>query len=137
MDGFAGSGALGLEAISRGAKKGYFFDTSRSAVDTIRENVRRLKMDDHSVVRQCDFVQGLERVVDEEPDLWFLDPPYQTSLAQQALEAMSTCEEKVTEGALVVWESEKDEPLLEAPRFEVWREKIYGRTRLVFFRCIA
>lgn len=136
VDAFAGSGALGLEAMSRGAKRGYFFDTSRRAIATVRENATRVGVEEQVVVRQCSFRQGLSNVVEGTPDLWFFDPPYGSSLAREGLNAMAECETKVTPGALVVWESSKEEEMLEIRRFEIASEKIYGRTRLIFFRCV-
>ena len=136
VDAFAGSGALGLEALSRGAERSYFFDVNRKAVDTVRENVGRLGVDDRAIVSQLPFQRGLKEVVRGEPDLWFMDPPYGGTAAREGLEAMADCRSKVTPGALVVWESDKDEELFEVDRFEITKERTYGRIRLVFFRCI-
>lgn len=134
VDAFAGSGALGLEALSRGAGRCYFFDTSRQAVEVIQENVERVGVEDRSVVRECSLVTGIETVVEDTPDLWFFDPPYDTSLAAQGLEAMASTPDKVTPGALVVWESGRDEEIPQAAGFEVVDSRRYGSTRLVFFR---
>ncbi len=135
VDGFAGSGALGLEALSRGAERCYFFDSSRQAVATIRENVSRVGVEDQSIIRRCGFEQGLERFVEGTPDLWFFDPPYGTIFAEQGLKAMERSTQKVTDGALVVWESHRDEAVPDLEAFEVTRKREYGTTRLVFFRC--
>ncbi len=133
VDGFAGSGALGLESLSRGATHAFFFDPYRAAIATVRKNVETLDMADRAVVHHCDFESGLKRITGT-PDLWFLDPPYESGEGQRALKALDelTC---VTEGALVVWESADEE---EAPRLERLKEtrlKDYGSTWIRFYRC--
>src|SRR5690554_3619799 len=59
VDGFAGTGALGCEAISRGAARCYFFEKSREAVETVEENVRRIKGAGQAKVEKCTFEYGL------------------------------------------------------------------------------
>ena len=134
VDGFAGSGALGLEALSRGAEKCFFFDTSREAISVVRENCRRLDVVDQAIIRRCSFTRGMRQFVTGTPDLWFLDPPYHTDLAEQALLAMEEQVQIVTKGALVVWESHRDEAIPDLARFEITRKREYGSTRLVFLR---
>ena len=136
VDGFAGSGALGIEALSRGASRCFFFDRSRSAIETIEQNLRRTGFADRAIVARTTFVRGLEHHVVGTPDLWLLDPPYRTDLAGGALRAMQQATDKVTPGALVVWESEVDEPIPSLERFDRTRAREYGRTRLTFFRCV-
>jgi len=134
VDGFAGSGALGLEALSRGASIGYFFDDSRQAIETVTDNAQRTGLTERSRIHQCTFELGLRQIVEGTPDLWFVDPPYHTDLARRALVAMSQATSVVTPGALVVWESDRREELFDVEHFEVTRQREYGRTRLVFLR---
>lgn len=134
VDGFAGAGTLGLEALSRGAGHCYFFDSHRSAIDTIEENLRRTGLDERATVSKSTFTRGLTGVVEGTPDLWFLDPPYHSSLARKALEAMSSADDIVTPGALVVWESSRDEDIPTIDGFEPGRQREYGSTRLLFLR---
>lgn len=136
VDGFAGAGTLGLEALSRGAKQCYFFDTSRQAIETVVENARRTGLEDRALIHQCSFRRGLADVVEGTPDLWFFDPPYGSSLARRGLEAMEQRDDRVTPGALVVWESGRDEPIPSLERFDQVRQRDYGTTRVVFLRCI-
>lgn len=134
VDGFAGSGALGLEAISRGARRAYFFDRSGRSTALIKENAQRTRAGRRAIIERCTFNQGLEEHLGQEtPDLWFLDPPYHTTLAHKALEKMATSP-RVTAGALVVWESDVDEAVPHTPAFELEDERIYGRTRIQFLR---
>jgi len=133
VDACAGTGALGCEALSRGAALCYFIDTSDEALDLIEENLDRVGAADDAVVLQGDVVESLPLIYDD-PDLWFLDPPYGSGLGIQTLRAMAESP-AVTEDALVVFEQstlEENVPELDAFRIEDQRE--YGKTRLVFYR---
>ncbi|MBA2661029.1 MAG: 16S rRNA (guanine(966)-N(2))-methyltransferase RsmD [Bradymonadaceae bacterium] len=133
VDGFAGTGALGCEALSRGAKRCYFFDKTTEAIDAVHENVRRVGLERQAIIRKCAFEFGLVNHVREEPDLWLLDPPYGSGLGAKALEAMLESPH-VTEGALVVLESGGDDETPKVEGFELEDERRYGRTRLLFYR---
>lgn len=134
VDAFAGSGALGLEALSRGAGRCYFFDTSRQAIEVIDENIELVGVKDRAVVQRCSFVNGLKTTVEGTPDLWFFDPPYGTQFAEKGLQAMRMTPDKVTSGTLVVWESGRDEEIPQVEGFKVVDTRIYGSIRLAFFR---
>jgi 16S rRNA (guanine966-N2)-methyltransferase len=132
VDGFAGSGALGCEALSRGASRCDFFDLSSKSIELVTENVRRIDAASQAHISRCAFTQGLANL-SHEPDLIFLDPPYSTPLAQQALDALASSP-RITPGALVVVEQEIDDTLATHPRFELDDERVYGRTRLRLLR---
>jgi 16S rRNA (guanine966-N2)-methyltransferase len=133
VDGFAGSGALGCEALSRGARRCYFFDKAVDAIESVRENTRRIGADRRAVIRKCSFDYGLEHHVQEEIDLWFLDPPYGTDLARKSLDAMAHSPH-VTEGALVVVECDEADAIASVEGFALEDDRVYGRTRLLFYR---
>lgn len=78
LDLFAGSGAMGLEAISRGASFAVFCDSSRNAVEIIKENIALLKEQANSKVLLTDAIKALERFQKDQEcfDLVFIDPPY-------------------------------------------------------------
>ena len=137
LDGFAGSGALGLEALSRGARKAYFFDPSREAIETIRENIERVRVPDRALVKRCRFHQGIESSIDEPCDLVFLDPPYGKELGQAALEALLRAPETLSQHALIVWEMGSDEEAQPPRGFQCVDERIYGSSRILFLRPVA
>ncbi|MBQ3040816.1 MAG: 16S rRNA (guanine(966)-N(2))-methyltransferase RsmD [Clostridia bacterium] len=86
LDLFAGSGQLGLEALSRGAKRAYFSDSSREAIDIIIKNAKKAKLDNKCVISWCDYKQMLSNLYEKEAfDIVFIDPPYKSKVIPDAL----------------------------------------------------
>lgn len=86
LDLFAGSGQLGLEALSRGAEHCVFIDESREAVDVILANAKKTKLFDKCRISSVNFLQFLKSAAGKEKfDLIFLDPPYATDYIAQSL----------------------------------------------------
>jgi 16S rRNA (guanine966-N2)-methyltransferase len=81
LDLYAGTGALGIEALSRGAESAVFVDSSPAAVTAVRDNLARTGLDDHAAVQRSDVRRYLERGPADAGgfDLVFLDPPYEAS----------------------------------------------------------
>jgi 16S rRNA (guanine966-N2)-methyltransferase len=120
---FAGSGALGLEALSRGAASCIFVEKDRAALDSIRANLARLGA-------QADILPAsAERVALPHPvDLAFLDPPYGSALALPALANL-----KLAPGGWASVESARNETI--APEgYEVEAERIHGKARITLLR---
>ncbi len=84
LDLYAGTGALGIEALSRGAREAVFVDTSPTALSAVRENLARTSLDDRAAIERADVRRFLEREPDdaERVDLVFLDPPYEAGQAE-------------------------------------------------------
>ena len=82
VDLYAGSGAIGIEALSRGAKKAYFIDNSKSAINIINDNLNSTKLCDRSVVLYKDAKNALLYLdeINENVDILFMDPPYDKDL---------------------------------------------------------
>jgi 16S rRNA (guanine966-N2)-methyltransferase len=135
VDGFAGTGAMGCEALSRGAQACFFIDASEEAVELIEENLERIDAVDAGIVLHGEFAAQL-LMIDDDPDLWFLDPPYWKGEGQVALEAMAEAD-CVTDRALVVLEQDAREELPEQDGFELEDERTYGDTRVSFFRRVV
>lgn len=132
VDAYAGTGALGCEALSRGAALCYFIDTSDEAIELIEENLDRIDGSDDAVVLQGDVEESLPLIYDD-PDLWFLDPPYDSGLGVQTLQAMADSP-VVTEDALVVLEQSTLEEVPELDAFRIEDQREYGKTRIVYYR---
>jgi 16S rRNA (guanine966-N2)-methyltransferase len=133
IDLFAGTGALGLEAVSRGAAFALLVDDGAQARALIRENVEALGLG--GVVRI--FRRDARRLGDAPPgpayDLAFLDPPYECGLAEPALAALARGG-WLKPGALVVVEEAAGAMFDPAPGFDVLERRDYGGTELMILR---
>jgi 16S rRNA (guanine966-N2)-methyltransferase len=130
LDLFAGSGALALEAISRGAAEAVLVDCHAPALAAIRKNLESLGLERVSVIHH-DMTRGPGRLLTEPPfDLIFIDPPYRKGLASQALGIVSA-HHLAQEEALAVLEHAADETIQSAP-WETVKVRRYGKTTVSF-----
>lgn len=107
LDLFAGSGQMGLEALSRGARRAYLVDRSKSAVQIIKKNVEKCRFSDGACVACEDSVSFLKKHISNEKfDIVFLDPPYATSLIDEALKILRE-RELIDENSHIVCESDR------------------------------
>lgn len=136
LDLFAGTGAVGLEALSRGARCATFVDASAQAVRLIRENLRRLDYEDRALVLHADALVTIRELARRGRtfDLVYVGAPYGTSLAGRALGALGQWA-PLSPGAVVAGETFHKESLVDgygALRHFATRD--YGETRLSFYR---
>jgi len=128
LDLYAGSGALGIEALSRGAAHADFVERDARAAATIRDNLEALELTDASVHHR-DALAFLRAQVGPY-DVVFADPPY--SCAPRLAGALSLLPAVLSEDAMIVTESDKRQPLeLELPLID---ERTYGDTRIALHR---
>ncbi len=137
LDLFAGSGALGLEALSRGAARATFIDSGRPALAAIHDNLRALGLSDRAEVHAGDATTLPARLTSEAPwNVVFVDPPYRSDLAVRAVAALPS--ERLAPGAVVVIEHDKHgappETLGTLLRTDHRR---YGDTMVSFFEVVA
>ncbi len=126
VDLFAGSGAMGLEAISRGSEKCYFCESNRQNYRTLLGNIENCKADDRAIVYNTDFKAALKRIK-EKVDVVIMDPPYE--MMNYYDEAFSIMQDSgmLDEDSIVVAEHLYDNKLLESyGRLERIKEKKYG-----------
>ncbi|MFP4444913.1 MAG: 16S rRNA (guanine(966)-N(2))-methyltransferase RsmD [Desulfosudaceae bacterium] len=138
LDLFAGAGALGIEALSRGAARAVFIDNSREALSIIHRNIATCGLADQAVVLARDATRdlGLPLAADLCADLVFLDPPYRAGLAGRALAALEKSSALSGE-TLVIVEHGIREPLEGLPgRFAVTDRRKYGDTLVSFLRYV-
>ena len=134
LDLFAGTGALGLEALSRGAARAVFIEEHPKARALIRENVETLSLTGATKVFRRDATRlGPNR--GEPFDLVFLDPPYDKGLGEKALAAALTGDWVAGTALIVLEESAAADPAPEGLR-EVDRRR-YGDTQIILFRPVA
>ncbi len=135
IDAFAGSGALGFEAISRGAAFCLFVETEAAARGCIRDNVEAFQLFGNTRIHRRSATDlGLKPAGLGAPfDLVFMDPPYAQGLVPLALEQLVSGQ-WLSPDALVVAEVGSDEPALEPPGWSILDERTYGAARVYFLR---
>ena len=132
LDGFCGTGALGLEALSQGAVKCYFFDKSQVSLALAKENAHNLAFEKDSVFTLKDITKIGTRSADIPAiNIPFLDPPYRQNLIPQALKALSDGQ-WFAEDAMIIAEMEREVNIMTP--FPLLLDKEYGDTRVCFFR---
>lgn len=138
MDLFAGSGALGFEALSRGAAFCLFVETDEAARGAIRDNVEAMSLFGKTRVHRRDATDlGIKPGADGPPfDLAFLDPPYAKGLGEKALERLAAGG-WLANGATVVFERGASEPPFEVSGFDALDTREYGAARVHFLRFTA
>lgn len=135
VDLFSGSGGIGIEALSRGAKKAYFVDNAPSSINCIMENLMFTKMADKAVILKQDVLASLYQIYEKEVDIIFMDPPYDTLIEQQVLQQLGGMK-YVTKDTLIVVEAslETEFDYVEELGFEIVKEKIYKTNKHVFLQ---
>jgi 16S rRNA (guanine966-N2)-methyltransferase len=135
MDLYAGSGALGFEAISRGAAFALFVETDEEARGAIRENADAFHVMGRTRVHRRSAIDlgSRPRSDGEAFDLAFLDPPYRKGLGEQTLARLLEGG-WLKPGALVVFERGSDEPEIDTPGYERLDARDYGAARVLFLR---
>ena len=139
LDLFAGSGALGLEAISRGAKKAILCDNSFEAIHIIEQNVEKLKVKSEVQILKKDYLAVLEMLKNkkEKLDMVFLDLPYHTDFAEKASEKIGEYDLLKKDGIIIIETDRKQEiieKLRQLPYYDIEDERKYGRAQLLFLR---
>ena len=125
LDLFAGTGNLGLEALSRGARHCWFGDSSRDSIRLLRENISYCRAEEKATVLQGDFRRVLQRV-GEPMDVILLDPPYDGNLLPECFQLIGE-QDLLAEDGLIVAEHRREEKLPdELGGFELIKERKYG-----------
>ena len=134
LDLFAGSGQLGIEAISNGAKKTVFCDANKKCIDVINKNITNLKIDDKCKVLFGDYIDVLNKLVGDKFDIIFLDPPYKMNVVDNILKYISK-NNMLNEDGIVVVEYSDVTPE-DNIDYEVVTERKYGNKYIRIYRCI-
>ncbi len=131
LDLFCGSGALGLESLSRGAREAVFNDLSKDSLLVLRKNIAALGVQSRSAVSHYDYLQCLASLRGTF-DVIFLDPPYRTDYAVRAMDVIAA--RRLLDGAGIIV-SERDRPFEDTPPsgLQLVDERKYGKTYLSFF----
>lgn len=138
LDVFAGTGIVGLEALSRGAARAVFIERDRRQIDLIRKNLERTGLTARAVLRGSDaFLWARHFVPDPRPTIVFLGPPYPDfdSDRKRMLELVEELQGKLKAGDWLVFQFPRFVKEDELPRAEAWRRvRTYGKTRIGIWR---
>jgi 16S rRNA (guanine(966)-N(2))-methyltransferase RsmD len=134
LDLYAGSGALGIEALSRGAARAVFVDRDAAAESAVRTNLRTTGFEDVARVQRATVAGFVARPVPEAPfDLVFLDPPYEvaSTTVSEVLAALATAGLVVPGATVVVERPKSGEPVTLPDAWGIEKQRAYGDTLLV------
>lgn len=138
LDLFAGSGAIGIEFLSRRAKQVYFCDKSSKAVAMIEKNLKKTKLKEKAIVYNKDYIDCINTVKNIKFDIIFLDPPYKEEFALDAIEKISNLQLLKDDGIIII---ETDEPERDINRinnmninYKIYDLRKYGRVSLIFLK---
>ncbi len=137
LDLFAGSGAIGLESISRGAQKAVLCDKNKKAIDIIKKNVEKLRVEDKVKIAFTDYENFLN-TSKEKFDFIYIDPPYKTNFISDSIKIINN-RNLLSDKGIIVAETDEEERVKNEIKelnvsINIYDIRRYGRARLIFMR---
>lgn len=120
LDLFAGTGSLGLEAISNGAKKAIFVDKNKICINNIKEAISKINIEEEIKLINKDYIDALKEI--GKVDIIFLDPPYHENILNKAIKKIEELD-ILNENGLIIAEFEEEKPIC---NYKFLKEKKYG-----------
>lgn len=135
VDLFSGSGAIGIEALSRGAGKAYFVENAPRALDCIQQNLTFTKLENRAIVIKQDACSALCGIRESAVDIIFMDPPYRQDHEKNVLEILKD-QPYVTEDTLIIVEADLDTDFswITELGFALEKEKRYKTNKHMFLK---
>ena len=133
LDLFAGTGQMGIEALSRGAASAVFVDEWKDACSLVRENLHLTRLSEHARVIQTNYLSFLERCR-EQFDIVFLDPPYAEFFLENALNKISEIDILSDRGIIICERPAEKQLDLDIPGLQRCKDYRYGKTWVTVFR---
>ncbi|HHU83774.1 MAG TPA: 16S rRNA (guanine(966)-N(2))-methyltransferase RsmD [Clostridiales bacterium] len=130
LDLFGGSGQMGIEAVSRGAKHADIIDKNRDAIAVINQNVKSTGLEKSITVKQSDALSYIENTRNTY-DIAILDPPYASDLLLRILPLLVS---KMNENGIIICETEAENLPENVGNFELYRKKKYSKTNVYHYR---
>ena len=137
LDLFSGSGAIGLEFASRGAKKVYLCDKSKSACEIIKKNIEKTHLEKNVELINMDFIKAIQELKKIKVDIIYLDPPYKTDFIKIAIEELEKTEIIADNSLLIAETDEKDKITKQIENIkgiEIVDVRKYGRAYILFLK---
>ena len=127
---------FGIEALSRGAAKAYFCDLNKEAINVIKENLQKTRLQDKSIIYNCNYVSAIKKIKDK-LSIIFLDPPYKLDLAVSAIKNIQE-NNLLTKDSIIIIETDEInrdlEELQQIENIEIFDTRKYGRANLIFIK---
>ena len=136
LDLFSGSGAIGLEFLSRGAKRAVLCDSSKDAIKIIKQNVQKTHFEEKVEVYNMEFTKLVERLQNQKFDIIYIDTPYATDFIKISLEKIIEYE-LVNENTKIIVETDDETRILnqiEKMDVEITDKRKYGRATIIFLK---
>lgn len=133
LDLFGGTGQLGIEALSRGAKSAVFVDAGEPACKLIKENLRRTKLENQANIVRADYQDYLKRCKDRF-DIIFLDPPYAEVFLENSIKSITEIDILQSGGIIVCERPVGKELPWEYPGYSRSKDYKYGKTLITLYR---
>ena len=138
LDLFSGSGAIGLEFLSRGAKRAVLCDNSKDAIKIIKQNVQKTHFEEKVEVYNMEFTKLVERLQNQKFDIIYIDPPYATDFIKISIEKIIEYK-LVNENTKIIVETDDETRILnqiEKMDVEITDKRKYGRATIIFLKYI-
>jgi len=132
LDLFAGTGAVGIEALSRGAGRAVFVDASPQCVEIINKNLAHTRLTDNARVTNADVCFALKKILNDSFDIIYVDPPYGGGVTEAALNDIILYK-RLADNGFIITEYGAGEVICKPDGLTIVKEKAYGRTRLIFY----
>ncbi len=131
IDIFAGSGLIGLEAISRGIKKSYFIENNENVFKILKNNCEKIcKNKEYEIIFEK-AINGIDRIFKIKPSIIYIDPPYNKENINLIL--LKILKNKIrSKDTVIIIETERNDDIIIPNDLVIIKEKIYGKTRLLF-----
>ena len=136
LDLFAGSGALGIEALSRKSKRAYFCDKNPEAIKVVKENLNKTNLINKAIILNCDYANAIKRI-EEKLSIVFLDPPYKLDLAVKSIKELLRCDLLTQDSLIIIETDEINRDIEEVQKIEnikIVDKRKYGRANLIFIK---
>ena len=134
LDLFSGSGSIGLEAVSRGAKKAILCDNSKDAMNIIKKNIQKTHFESQIDTYQMQYYDVLKNKINEKLDIIYIDPPYATDFAYNSVKIILE-KELINQDSIIIVESDDEERIINQIEYldiEIKSKRKYGRAHLIF-----
>lgn len=137
LDLFSGSGAIGLEFASRGARKVYLCDKSKEACKIIEKNIEKTHLAEKVELFNTDFLNTIKKLENKKVDIVYLDPPYKTDFIEMAIKELIKTD-ILEENTIIIAETDEKDRIIknieEIKEIQIIDQRKYGRANILFLK---